>query len=458
MKVQRFLILAISYLIWINAGGVNTYVSPTRYDWSGLAYSITSPSKSNYDKAYDIYRWLCENIAYDTSYTIHTADETYERKRGVCQGYAELYYYLANAVGMKADIVSGKSKGLDGSIGDIGHAWLFVYIDESSGILVDPTWGAGYVNDNRFTRMVNDTWFHFKPEWGIFTHYPEDYNYQLMSNKISFEQFRDIPYLSPSLSRYGYDGNELLNKVLSGEKLSLPVFYEGDIDKICEAIYVPKEKDLRVGQNYEFYIKPKGKVKLAVINGDEFDFDWNETDSQTAIRYMPCMAGPLKISYENGNNTYTTLIEYTVAQPTAKEITALEMADPLKSPALKRVTNYNRKLVESLGIDPHSLLFSVKAQKISSMPVLSNQVSCRLKSIPLNGTLKAGQNYTFKVIPGEGIKWAVINGDEWIYQSEESIPQEVVINVTPKAGELKLAAKTIASGNSFKIVATYNVK
>ncbi len=48
-------------------------VSPTRYDWSGLAGSIVGNATGKREQAYRIYRYLCDNIRYDTSRTIHDA-------------------------------------------------------------------------------------------------------------------------------------------------------------------------------------------------------------------------------------------------------------------------------------------------------------------------------------------------------------------------------------------------
>ena len=107
--MKRFLKLPLLCALMYAAFSIEaeSYVHDTKYDWSGLANSITSSSKPDYEKARDIYTWLTHNIAYDTSYSIHTADETYENKRGVCQGYCEMFYRLGEAVGLRSDIIFG---------------------------------------------------------------------------------------------------------------------------------------------------------------------------------------------------------------------------------------------------------------------------------------------------------------------------------------------------------------
>ena len=107
--IQRLLITSI-FILASTLLYAQCYVSPTKYDYSTLAKSITKNAKSKLEKNRAIFNWICENIAYDTSYTIYTADECYEQKKGVCQAYSELYYRLCEAVGIKCIIISGKTK------------------------------------------------------------------------------------------------------------------------------------------------------------------------------------------------------------------------------------------------------------------------------------------------------------------------------------------------------------
>ena len=89
------------------------YVSPTEYDYTNVALFLTKNSKTKREKARAIYDWICENIAYDTSYSIYTADECYDNKKGVCQAYSELFYRLCEPIGVECYVVSGISKDYD---------------------------------------------------------------------------------------------------------------------------------------------------------------------------------------------------------------------------------------------------------------------------------------------------------------------------------------------------------
>ncbi|MBQ8243153.1 MAG: transglutaminase domain-containing protein, partial [Bacteroidaceae bacterium] len=91
-------------LIFILIGALPSHaqiISDTRYDFSDVALQITDGAHTPTEVARKIYQWICEHIAYDTDYLYYTADECWENKRAVCQGYCELYYYMGKAVGLE---------------------------------------------------------------------------------------------------------------------------------------------------------------------------------------------------------------------------------------------------------------------------------------------------------------------------------------------------------------------
>lgn len=107
-----------------------------------LATELNLSGKSEYEKVRAIYDYLCENIVYDytnlnnEAYTLkYSAYAALIKGTAVCQGYANLFYRLANAVGLDARIVSGTSRGQ-------GHAWNIVKVDGKY-YNIDSTWDAG---------------------------------------------------------------------------------------------------------------------------------------------------------------------------------------------------------------------------------------------------------------------------------------------------------------------------
>ena len=64
-------------------------------DYKSIAAEITKGCSKKNDQARAIYRYLIQNIAYDTDYKIRDADE--ERKEEICfsRDHSDMYVYLS---------------------------------------------------------------------------------------------------------------------------------------------------------------------------------------------------------------------------------------------------------------------------------------------------------------------------------------------------------------------------
>ncbi len=158
------------------------------------AANILGESNTVEEKARAIYNWICDNIAYDTSKQIHDAETCYRTKRGVCQAYCELFSYMAEAVGLTAEIITGITKDVKGNVSSDKHSWIFLYTNAYNGMMIDPTWGAGSVDGVRFVKNEdNSTWFDVSPYWMVFSHFPDEPYWQKLDIVITEEQFRKLP-------------------------------------------------------------------------------------------------------------------------------------------------------------------------------------------------------------------------------------------------------------------------
>ena len=173
----------------------NPYVLKSKCDYSIKVKSITKGCRNDYERICAIYKWICDNIQYDTSYEIYDADRCYKNKKGVCSAYCNLFYYMAKAAGVRTVIVNGSAKGF-GGIG--GHVWIFAYINKKQGILLDPTWGAGGVGGIGGTTFYKSKdcweWFNVDPKSLIKTHFPEDESYQFLEKPVTLEEFTENNY------------------------------------------------------------------------------------------------------------------------------------------------------------------------------------------------------------------------------------------------------------------------
>lgn len=177
------------------------YQIEPRRNYHQVAQKIVAEAQCPMDKIRKIYDWICDNIKYDTTKTIHDADTAWEQKRGVCQAYCELFCVLGESVGLTIEIVCGKSKKTNGKVSGTRHSWIYAFTEGYDGILIDPTWGAGGIDDGgRYHKGTNEDremWFNVNPARMIYSHYPEDDYWQLQTPQISEEQFSNLPIKYP---------------------------------------------------------------------------------------------------------------------------------------------------------------------------------------------------------------------------------------------------------------------
>ncbi|VVB72908.1 Transglutaminase-like superfamily protein [uncultured archaeon] len=179
-----------------------------------LAAYLIAPARNDREKARSIFRWIAENIDYNVEgyYTgsfgnMESADVLRSRK-SVCEGYSDLFQSLADASGLEAVRISGYGKGYSYQPG-IGinepsnHAWNAVKIN-GTWYLMDSTWGAGYINENKkFVREFDDHYFMTPPAQFIFDHLPENESWQLLTRPVSKTEFEQLIYVKSDFFKYG---------------------------------------------------------------------------------------------------------------------------------------------------------------------------------------------------------------------------------------------------------------
>lgn len=117
-----------------------------------LANYLIKPAKTQTERAYAIFYWLTQNIAYDTqsffsgNYGDLTPAGVLRSRKAICSGYSRLFTGLAKQAKLEVVEIIGVSKSYGfsekGTLGD--HAWNAVKIDDQWRLL-DATWGAGFV-------------------------------------------------------------------------------------------------------------------------------------------------------------------------------------------------------------------------------------------------------------------------------------------------------------------------
>jgi len=182
-----------------------------------LSKFITRDFQTEEEKVRAIYGWIIQNIAYQpneykkfdyrfSNYRERNKKEEITRKKiisrtvqkgiAVCEGYAFLFEKLCELQGITNYLVRGDTKTTIEGIGNefnTNHMWNVAIIDEKP-YLFDPTWGAG-----RFNRQFikDPSYFYYKtpPVLFIKTHYPDLYEDAFVSEKMTKQQFSEMPLI-----------------------------------------------------------------------------------------------------------------------------------------------------------------------------------------------------------------------------------------------------------------------
>ncbi|WP_342560483.1 transglutaminase domain-containing protein [Psychrobacillus sp. FSL W7-1457] len=123
-----------------------------------LANSLTKGKTSELEKSKAIYDFVANTISYDVVKFQNddfkwddSALKTLNSQTGVCQDYAYLTIALLRASNIEARFVEGFTTDR--------HAWVEAKVD-NRWVTMDPTWGAGYLNDNKeFIASFSEDYF-----------------------------------------------------------------------------------------------------------------------------------------------------------------------------------------------------------------------------------------------------------------------------------------------------------
>jgi hypothetical protein len=417
-----------------------------------LAAEITDGCQSDYEKIWAIYEWLCNNIAYDTSYTIRKADQCLAKRKGVCQGYCDLFVQLARAVGVRVEVIEGKAKDVTGFVNPNGHGWLFAYTRENYGILLDPTWGAGFVEGNRFVREPDCCqWFNVKPEWMILSHFPNKKDYQLLDPTLSEQEFLAWQPINELWAAYGLDLKDISDKIR--RQVFFPPQFYNEGEGLVEFQEIPMSLDLRVGVDYTFRVKMNTEREFAILNNSVrcCKEEWkNEGNGVYSVVFMPRDTVSLMfcLRAESGAS-WQAIVKYEIEPPTATSWKMVERRYPLLAPDIKAVKNLDADLWGKAGVPALQLVKLIREQQVKCLPVLFNgkEQSLTIVSVPMSRQLAAGQEYTFSIMPKDGGKWAIHNEGDWQMEWQVADDGQQTTTITPsKAGRLSLMLQDEATG------------
>jgi hypothetical protein len=332
-----------------------------------LAAYLVKPAKNDREKARAIFRWIAGNIDYNMEAFFKGgggaagAEEVLKSGKSVCYGYSDLFLSLAGEAGLEAARISGYGKGygyLPGKnfSGPSNHAWNTVKIN-GSWYLVDSTWGAGYVNgEGKYVRKFDDHFFMTPPSQFIYDHFPEEDRWQLLDEPVSKLKFENMVYLQSDFFNLGLE--------LAGQENGT-INADGQVNL---SIYAPDDVLMMAGLEYANG-RTQGKAGL-----DRYTFCQRDGDRYDIYAQFPGPGSYILKAYakqKDDTGKYDSVLEYRINASSGEESGGFPMT-------YGKFTEAGAYL---LG--------------------------------PLQGRLKAGESYHFKIkVPGAG-NVSVVSGEKW---------------------------------------------
>ena len=362
-----------------------------------LASYLVAPAKNEREKARSIFRWVTENINYDVlgfftgSFDDTSSKDVLKSRKSVCSGYSDIFSSLASSAGLEVARIAGYGKGYgylpgENLSGPSNHAWNAVKIN-GSWYLIDCTWGAGYIDDNKkYVRNFDDHYFMTPPSEFIYDHFPEDSRWQLLEHPLSKSEFEKQAFVKPEFFKYG---------------LKLDDRFEGTIradDAVNISIFAPDDVLLMAGlESIGNKVSAKlGDYVLAERNGNRYDIyaQFPEIGKYILRAYV-------KQKDETGK--YHGAVEY---------------------------------LIDAAAASDKGTGFPMTYDKFT-------EDSAYLYS-PMEGRLKSGTPYWFRIRVPNAKNVTVVSGDEWTYLGSRGDLFEG--NVTVEKGDVVVYAKFQGEG------------
>ncbi len=206
-----------------------------------LSKALTDGLSTELEKTYVIYKWITSNISYDVDAFLSNnlrgigkASTVLERRKAICDGYAELFMRLAIQSGLLVDKVEGYAKGYGYKIGENmaipNHAWNAVRIDGNL-YLLDATWDSGFLNERakKFEKKITEfDFFLTNPQIFIYSHYPKDEKFKLTNHIGDKKEFFSTVNVKESAFKIGLNIDKNRNAIVKTDYLPYILDFESN--------------------------------------------------------------------------------------------------------------------------------------------------------------------------------------------------------------------------------------
>ena len=244
-------------------------------------------------KAKTLFRWICENIAYDddsffSGKSVECEPEAVFRNgKTLCSGYARLFKNIGEYIRLEIQCVSCYSKGLGYEPGQTltstNHEYNIIKLDNIYRP-IDCTWGAGTIQEKKFVKHLNEFYFLTDPELLIKTHFPANDRWQLTEKKYTLSDFLKWPQVFENFYAFGFNkyfpeegfielNSNTQNFIIWGNNISeneasCNIFLlEGNIYQ--QQLNLDRTKFLNDKIEFDFIFNKKGRYKIKLFANND---------------------------------------------------------------------------------------------------------------------------------------------------------------------------------------------
>ena len=285
-----------------------------------LATYLTQHLRTEPEKLRSIYRWMADRIDYDVEAYLSGkiagtgSTDVLSQRKSVCEGFASLFEELARESGLKVKSIAGYAKGYSTVRGQRfekpNHMWTAVQLN-GEWRMIDATWGAGYVANDKYVKVLSEAFFLVPPEQFVFSHLPVEENWQLQRTpRISQAEFEALPPVQPNFF------NNAISPVEAWETAKSPEFQGAFVQtfdlpyRLATVRKAPLTYHLKLDRPYQFAIEAQAFEKMALVQTGKWVEMERQADAFTAS-YQTQTPGQLWVMGKKpGTADYTAILAY----------------------------------------------------------------------------------------------------------------------------------------------------
>jgi hypothetical protein len=232
---------------------------------------------SDLDQAWSIFVWMGDRIAYDEHAYLSgqfrdvnvSPEEVLRNRQTVCDGFTKLYMALAKRAGLEVMTTEGYAKAYGVKAGEVfstpNHAWLMLKVGQTWQQL-DPTWGAGYIFEGKYTKQLDPDYFLGQMEELKFTHWPLDERVRkTLAFRLTKAQFEAQPTVDPGLFRAGVKGHEVSEVIAQPDFKGLVSVFEQNHHGL-RVISIPLSARLHSKKSYKFQVEASAFDEVVLMH------------------------------------------------------------------------------------------------------------------------------------------------------------------------------------------------